>query len=133
MKFYFLKNTFEATQWRVALPQDEEERTGIIRQYKHGSSTFWNIEEPLHFELWFQDFDDADYKDLGFCDVHPWIGDTVNFDPPLHGRPTSYLLLVSEKLKRAFEPFQFPEHRFYQVEVRRKNNRELRVYHCSIC
>jgi hypothetical protein len=129
MKFYRIKNTIEATQWRVALPHYEEERTGIIRQYKHGSATFWNVDEPLHFDLWFQDFQNTKHRNLGFCDVHPWIGDDVNFDPPLHGEPLSYLLFVSEKLKKVFELFQFPRHRFYQAEVRKQDTGELRTYY----
>ncbi len=88
---------------------------------------FWEIEEPLRLTLWFQSLDNPNYADLGYCDLHPWIGD-IRLNPPLSGMPSGYLLVISERVKKIIQQSKVPQHRFYRTTVRKIDSGEERTY-----
>lgn len=127
MNFYKILNTREAMQWRVGMTEAENTRTSLLQKYRVSMKDFWEIEEPLRLTLWFQSLDNPTYADLGFCDIHPWIGD-VRLNPPLSGMPSGYLLVVSERLKNTIQQFKVPQHKFYRTIIRKENSGEDEKY-----
>jgi hypothetical protein len=114
-------------QWRVGITEAENLRTLVLQKYRVSMKDFWEFDEPLQLELWFQSLDNPDYADLGFCDMHPWIGD-VRLTPPLSGMPSGYLLVVSERMKTTIQQSNVPQHKFYRTIVRKSDSGEERNY-----
>jgi hypothetical protein len=127
VNYYKILNEREAMQWRAGITEAENMRTSVLQKYRVSMKDFWEFEEPLRLELWIQSLDNPNYADLGFCDMHPWIGD-VRLSPPLSGMPSGYLLVVSERMKSTIEQSDLPEHKFYRTIIRKSDSGEERSY-----
>ena len=127
MKFFLLRNTPEAAQWRFGMTNEEEGRTKLLERYSVSFNEEWNIQEPLALELWFQYLDNPTYANLGYCDIHDWIGNN-SINPPLMGKPVAFFTIISEKVKEALQTLKIPPFRFYAVNAFKRDTGEVRNY-----
>ncbi len=127
MKYYKIGYTDESGQWRVRLTNEEDNRQNFFLYNERTVKSFWKLEDSLELLLWFQDYQDASYQNLGFSDIIRWVG-SIMHDPPLRGAPISKYLVIREQIKKYFETLNIPNHRFHQLIIKKEDDGEARRY-----
>ncbi len=89
---------------------------------------FWQLMRPINLKLWFKDFENSNLKNLGYADIHEWTGDIMH-DPPLIGRPISFMVILSERVKDYLQELDIPSHQFHQFNVIKEDDQEERIYY----
>jgi hypothetical protein len=128
MVYYKLENTLEALQWRLGLTEEENRRTNFLERFMFEVNRFWDFEEPLKLQLWYRKSDNPSHRNIGYCDVHDWIGDELDHHPPLRGKPLIYSMIISDRLKGYIDNFFLPKHKFYLVKAIKEDTLEQRNY-----
>ena len=85
--------------------------------------------EFLELWLWHKDLHNTNYTNLGFCDIHEWIGDVTHY-PPMKGKPNAMTLIISERLMQVFKDVLISNHKIYFLKVKKEISNEERVYYC---
>ena len=125
--FYTMEPTYEAAQWSVGMRVEEASRTKFYEKFGREVRQLWNIEGTINVNLWYKYFDNPKYQNLGYCDLHKWVGDVMH-EPPMKGGPTAFYLIMSERVADIFEMYAKTKHRFHEMQITKEDTNEQRKY-----